>query len=297
MENMGTYFKDEPKKTRWDSGQSILHRENRKTKKQENGQKPYEVKNAYGKLDYRKKDKKTGQQREGFALEAVEAAGTPVHTEKEKHLDRASMKKVNHGEKKTLYSSEVPLRNQALFYDMSGSKKSSDFLKCMKQLIHRRGHQTLKDAFGFLEQEPERLELLAQREMDRGLLPREKEGETASAAHEKDSQSILSLEEFSQKNKRIDTLNSRLLRKEAKERQLRNELQAMLDERTKKERFSGSSKQTPKHDENQPDSKGKRSHDISRTRLMQPQTEDNGAVSEKGEDGQNDGQDEEHART
>lgn len=288
MGNMGTYFKEEQKKPRWDSGQSILHKENRDTKKQEKEQKTYEVKNAYGKLDYRKKDRKNGQQREGFALEAFEAAGTPVHTEKEKHIDRTSMKKVSHGNKKTLFASETPLRNQALFYEMSGSKKSADFLKCMKQLIHQRGHQTLKDAFGFLEQEPEQLELLAQREMGKGLSPQKKEGETAFAAQEKDSQNIPSLEEFSQRNKRIDTLNSRLLRKEAKELQLRNELQAMLDERTKKKQSTSTLKHAIEHQEKQQEQNEKRSHDISRTRLVQPETEDSGAALEGGKEEQDD---------
>lgn len=288
MENMGIYFKDEQKKPRWESGQAILHRENRETKKQEKEQKTYEVKNAYGKLDYRKKDKKNRQQREGFALEAFESPGTPVHAEKEKHIDRATMKKVNHGDKKTLYTSEVPLRSQALFYDMSGSKKSSDFLKCMKQLIHRRGHQTLKDAFGFLEQEPEQLELSARREMDKGLSPLEKEGETAFASQEKEAQNILSLEEFSQKNKRIDTLNSRLLRKEAKERQLRNELQTMLDAHTREERSPDRFKQALEHPKKQQESKEKRSHDIRRPRLVQPETEDAGAALEGGKEEQDD---------
>ena len=287
---MGTYFKDRTKEPRWDLGQSILHREHQETKKQNNEQKPYEVRNAYGRLDYRRKDKKSGQEREGFALEALETAGTPVHTEKDKHIDRTSMKKVNHGEKKTLFASETPLRNQALFYDMSGSKKSADFLKCMKQLIHRRGHQTLKDAFGFLEQEPEQLELLAQREADKGLLPQEKKGETIFDAQEKESQDNLCLEEFSQKNKRIDTLNSRLLRKEAKERQLRSELQVMLDERTKKERSLGGLKHAAKQQEKQPQQTKKRGHDISRTRLVQPQTEDSEIALEGGKEEQNDGE-------
>lgn len=287
---MGTYFKDKTKEPRWDLGQSILHREHQETKKRDKEQKTYEVRNAYGRLEYRRKDKKTAQEREGFALEALEAAGTPVHTEKEKHIDRTSMKKINHGEKKTLFASETPLRNQALFYDMSGSKKSADFLKCMKQLIHRRGHQTLKDAFGFLEQEPERLELLARRESDKGLLPQEKEGETTFDAPEKESQDNLCLEEFSQKNKRIDTLNSRLLRKEAKERQLRSELQVMLDELTRKQRSSGSLKQAAKQQEKQPQQNKKRSHDISRTRLVQPQTEDGEIALEGGKEEQNDGE-------
>lgn len=288
MGNMGIYFKDEQKKPRWDSGQSILHREEQDTKKPQQERKPYEVKNSYGKLDYRKKGKKPGQQREGFALEAFEAAGTPVHTEKEKRLDRASMKKVNHGDKKTLFASETPLRSQALFYEISGSKKSTDFLKCMKQLIHRRGHQTLKDAFGFLEQEPEQLELLTQREMGKGLSPQEKENETTFSPQERETP--VSLEEFSQRNRRIDTLNSRLLRKQAKERQLCNELQAMLDARTRKERFLGGLTQTPEHQNEQPGTRQKHSYDRNRTSLAQPQVEGDGTAPESGEEDSDKGQ-------
>lgn len=279
---MGIYFKEEQKKPRWDSGQSILHKENPEPKKQQQERKPYEVKNSYGKLEYRQKSRKPGQQREGFALEALEAAGTPLHTEKEKHIDRASMKKVYHTEQKALFASETPLRSQALFYEISGSKKSSDFLKCMKQLIHQRGHQTLKDAFGFLEQEPEQLELLAQRDMAKGLSPQMKESETAFSPQERETPQSLSLEEFSQRNRRIDTLNSRLLRKQAKERQLCNELQAMLDARTRKERFLGGLKQTLEYQKEQQETNAKHGYDRNRTNLAQPQAEEDGAALESG---------------
>lgn len=223
---MGTYFKDEQKKPRWESGQAILHRDNPKTARQPKDRKSYEVKNSYGRLKYLKKDEKNGQDKEGFALEAFESPGTPVHTEKEKHIDRATMKKISSGNEKTLFASETPLRNQAIFYEMPISKKSTAFLNCMKKLVHQRGHQTLHDAFGFLEQEPERLELDVQKEKKTDLSP----------------------EEFGQKNNRINTLNSSLLKKEAKERQLCSELQTMLDQRSTKE-------ENPKE---------KKSHDISR---------------------------------
>lgn len=223
---MGTYFRDEQKKTRWESGQAILHKSNPETARQQEDQKSYEVKNSYGRLKYLKKDEKNGQDKEGFALEAFESPGTPVHAEKEKHIDRATMKKISNGNEKTLFASETPLRSQALFYEMPISKKSTAFLNCMKKLVHQRGHQTLHDAFGFLEQEPERLELDVQKERKTDLSP----------------------EEFGQKNNRINTLNSCLLKKEAKERQLCSELQTMLDQRSTKE-------ENPKEE---------KSHDISR---------------------------------
>lgn len=239
MENMGTYFKDEQKKPRWESGQAILHKSNLETAMQQEDRKSYEVKNSYGRLKYLKKDEKNGQDKEGFTLEAFESPGTPVHTEKEKHIDRATMKKISSGNEKTLFASETPLRSQALFYEMPISKKSTAFLNCMKKIVHQRGHQTLHDAFGFLEQEPERQELGVQKERKTDLSP----------------------EEFEQKSNRINTLNSSLLRKEAKERQLCSELQIMLDQRTKEER---SLTQRQEEGEKQQNPNGKKSHDSSR---------------------------------
>lgn len=223
---MSFYWKEKPQNRRWESGQSILHRQQPETKKDTHKQEDYALKNSYGALHYLKKDKKAGQDREGFSLEAFEAAGTPVHTEKEKHLDRTTMKKVNHGDKKTLFSSEVPLRSQALFYDMAGSKKSESFLKCLKELMRRQGHQTLRDAFGFLEQEPERLELEAMKDQQQRITPEKK----MEYPHE------LTIEEFTTTNKRIDNLSSRLHKKEAKERQLCSELQTMLAQRAEHKR-------------------------------------------------------------
>lgn len=247
MENMGIYFKDNQKKSRWDSGQAILHRENQETEKQQKDGKSYEVKNAYGRLNYVKKDKENGPYKEGFTLEAFESPGTPVHTEKEKHLDRSTMKKVSHGNERTLYTSETPLRNQAIFYEMPGSKRSSAFLNCMKKLVHQQGHQTLHDAFGFLEQEPERLELDEHKKAEENFSPNEKERE-------------LSPEEFELKNKRINTLNSRLLRKEAMERQLCSELQTMLDQRPKEELTASLSEQRQEEGKKQQNPKGKKNH-------------------------------------
>lgn len=216
---MRIYDKDKPEKERWESGQAILHREFQ----QEQDEKAYGVKNSFGRLDYLKKGRKPGQDKEGLSLEAFEAPGTPVHTEKEKHLDRSSMKKMNHGERSKLYASEVPFHNQAFFYEMSGAKKGAAFLKCMKKLIHQQGHQTLKDTFGFLDQEEERLELKRLEENQNEHLP---EGSGLDY-------------------KRIDTLNGRLLRKEAMERQLCSQLQLMLDERTREGRDGEKIRQTP----------------------------------------------------
>lgn len=228
MENMGIYF-EEQKKTRWDSGQAVLHKESVENKKETNPQKDsetYRVTNSYGTLRYLKKDKKQGERKEGFAVEAFEAPGTPVHTEKEKHLDPQNMKRVRPGGKQTLFSSEVPLRSQALFFNMTGNKKSTELLKYMKELLHRRGHQTLKDTFGFLDQESERMEL---------EMLKSKQKDSLSPESIQTDQQFLPEEREDTVGKRIDTLNSRLLRKEAKERQLCSELQLMLDQRTREQ--------------------------------------------------------------
>lgn len=215
MENMGIYFEEEKKESRWDSGQAILHKEAGKKQDERDPQKDsdaYRVTNSYGTLRYFKKGKKDSD-KEGFAIEAFEAPGTPIHTEKEKHLNRQTMKKIKQNDKQTLFSSEVPLRNQALFFNMTGMKKSTDLLAYMKELLRRQGHQTLKDTFGFLDQEPERMELEALKS-------------EAMKSEQTDSLSA---------QRRIDTLNSRLHRKEAKERQLCNELQLLIDQRTRKD--------------------------------------------------------------
>lgn len=260
---MGFYLKEKPQDKRWESGQSILHRQQQETKKDTHKQEDYALKNSYGALRYLKKDKKAGQDREGFSLEAFEAAGTPVHTQKEKHLDRTAMKKVSHGDKKTLFSSELPLRNQALFYDMSGGKKSKPFLKCMKELIRRQGHQTLRDAFGFLEQEPERLELEAMKDQQQRITPEAEK----QYSHE------LTIEEFTAANRRIDTLSSRLHKKEAKEQQLCSELQTMLAQRAEdKQAAQKHLSQRPKHTweeaKTQSNSRKKNSSDNRRVSMM-----------------------------
>lgn len=224
---MGTYFSEPQKKQRWESGQAILHRESSEPQKTKHRQMPGEtkksepetIKNSYGKLNYLHQEKKREQQPHGFSLEALEAPGTPLHTEKEKHLNPASMKKIKKDGRQTLFASEVPLRSQALFYDMTDSTKSVRFLKYMKHLLNTQGHQTLQDAFGFLDQESEQQEL----------------------KFLKNTSEELSLEESRKKNQRIDTLNSRLQRKQSKERQLCKDLQLLLDQRAEEERAGGRS--------------------------------------------------------
>ena len=261
MENMGIYFEEERKKTRWDSGQAMLHKESMENQKERIPQKDneaYRIINSYGTLRYLKKDKKKGDNREGFAVEAFEAPGTPVHTEKEKHLNRQNMKKVKINNKQTLFSSEVPLRNQALFFNMTGNKKSAELLKYMKALIRKQGHQTLKDTFGFLDQEPERVELEA-----------------------------LKSEQQDTDQKRIDTLNNRLRRKEAKERQLRSELQLMLDQRMQEEILNAHQNSSQKEEES-PQKDKSRNDDSPQRRLFSdseiPETISEGESDEEPED-------------
>lgn len=244
--NMGIYFEEEHEKPRWDSGQAILHRENGKseTRKLEAGKsetresqkdnEAYRVQNSFGTLRYLKKGKKKdggaigreGFAQEGFAIEAFEAPGTPVHTDKEKHLDRRTMKKIRQNDKQALFASETPLRDQALFFDMKGGKKSADFISYLKELLQRQGHQTIEDTFGFLDQKPERMELeMLKAEQKESLTPEKNQLDKELRPEERQETA----------SKRADTLNSRLRRKEAKERQLYNELQLMLDQRTREE--------------------------------------------------------------
>lgn len=185
----------------WDKAQSLLHKDDKGKARMEN---------AYGKLEYVKEEEKEnqGQKRNGFVLEAKEAPGTPLHTEKEKRLQLDKVSKVKMKDERFLYAEEKPFREQAFFYDISEWEKSRDFMNCMKRMLKERGHQTLKDTFGFLEQSPERLE---------------KESLQKERAKE------LSLEEFASLNHELDALNERLMKKEAKERQLYAQLQLMID--------------------------------------------------------------------
>lgn len=221
MGNMGIYFEEEHKKARWESGQAILHQETRdarQAERQKNAKETYGVRNSYGVLRYLKQEDTRGREKEGLSLEALEAPGTPLHTEKEKHLDLETMKRVYHAGKQDLYSSELPLHSQALFYDTQNTKKSTHFLTCMKRLIQTKGHQALKDTFGFLDQEPERIEL----ELLKQGLPH-----------------TLGQTESTESSHRMDTLNSRLLRKKAMERQLLGELQLMLGQQEKETQAQG----------------------------------------------------------
>lgn len=190
------------RKPRWEKGQALLHTENR--------EKPV-VSNAYGSFRYAKEENKADKQekpKEGFVLEAREAPGTRVHTELEKHLSLTSMKKVKNGKERFLYTSELPFRNQSFFYDVAEKKKSRKLLDCMICMLKEQGHDVLRDLFGFLEQEPERLK--------KQMLEKERLRE-------------LTLEEFDRLNKEIDRLDDRIRKKESMEYQLCNELQLMID--------------------------------------------------------------------
>lgn len=184
---------------KWEKGQAICH-------KDERGR--FQIENTYGRLQYIKESPSKDKSKEGFLLEAKEAPGTPGHTEKEKHIDLEALKKVKLKGDRFLYSSEKPFHNQAVFYDITDKERSRDFMVCMKRMLGEYGHRTLKDTFGFMEQEPQRLE--------KKMLEQERLKE-------------LTLEEFDLVNKRIDTLNDRIQKKEAKERQLRDELQLMIE--------------------------------------------------------------------
>lgn len=223
---MGIYFEEEREKSRWESSQAILHRE---SANRQNKTEP-DIKNTYGTLRYlkknTKKDKKDRNNTDGFAVEAFEAPGTPVHTEKEKHLNRQTMKKIRQNDKQALFASETPLRDQALFFSMPGRKKSADLLQYMKELLRRQGHRTLEDAFGFLDQESERQELEHLRSTRKNFLSPESV-QTDRQLCPDETQGAVS--------KRIDALDSRLHRKEAVERQFCSDLQLMLDQSARKE--------------------------------------------------------------
>lgn len=185
---------------RWEKGQAVLHIED---------QERPAVTNAYGSLRYTLSNEDSKEKaRQGFVIEAREAPGTRLHTEQEKHLSMESVKKVRYRDERFLYASERPFRDQSFFYDTTEKKKSRKFLDCIKRMLEEEGHTTLRDAFGFLEQKPEKLE---------------------KQRLEKERLRELTLEEFDIMNKRIDDLNSRLRKKEAQERQLCSGLQLMID--------------------------------------------------------------------
>lgn len=191
------------KDARWEKGQAILHKDDKDKEKPA-------VTNTYGVLRY-EKDKKSAK--EGFIVEAKEAPGTPVHTYREKHLSLENMKRVKENDDRFLYSSEVPFRNQSFFCDVREENKSGELLDCMKRLLKEQRHGTLKDLFGFLDQDPERAE---------------------KQFLEKERLRSLTLEEFDIVNKRIDELNGRLCKKQAKERQLCSELQLIIDRKERR---------------------------------------------------------------
>lgn len=213
-------MKEERKQPRWEESRSILHETDREE---------YQAENAYGILKYagdenagRRPDRQQrkrrtggdrnsrGEKQEGFVLEAKEAPGTPAHTEREKKLDPDHMKQSRIKSERHLYASELPLKNQAVFYNISEWRRSDDFLECLKELIRSTGHTTVKNMLGFLDQEGERAQMERLMEMRRGEL---------------------SAEQFGEINRQIDTLNDRLLKKKSKESEMCTKLQLMIDRR------------------------------------------------------------------
>lgn len=211
-------WNDRPK---WEKAQAILH-------KKENGR--FEMENTYGRLRYSKKnpDGKRGrpQKKKGFALEAKEAPGTLGHAEDEKRFKPDKMKKVSMKDERFLYAAGTPFKNQAVFYDISEYERSREFLDCMKRLIRERRHRTLQDTFGFLEHDSDR--------QLRQQLIRERKKDPV-------------LQEFTALNHRIDKLSGHILKKEAKERQMQKDLQAMLDR--EKQKGGGKGKEKEKKDD------------------------------------------------
>lgn len=201
----------ERKQPRWEKAQSVFH-------KDEKGEAFLE--NAYGSLKYTKEESDQRSARKGFVLEAKEAPGTAGHTEKEKHLKPETMKKVKMREgnmqgERFLYTSGIPFRDQAIFYDVSEWERSREFLDCLKNMMEIRSHRTIRDTFGFLEQGSE--------QMQKKVLEQERMQE-------------LSLDEFERVNHRIDSLNDQLQKKKTKEQQMRADLQLMIDRRKAEER-------------------------------------------------------------
>ena len=86
--------------------------------------------------------------------------------------------------------------------------------------------------------------------------------------HLKENQNEHLNEGSDQDHKRIDALNSRLLRKEAMERQLCNELQVMLDERTREGYEGGKIRQAQEEDKKQRPDKNHKDDGFIRRRLQ-----------------------------
>lgn len=238
---MGIYLKDKhnnlypkaapgPRKktppARWESAQASLQKEppaqpglqkepplrrqrTQTSRQEEREASAFQFKNSFGRLHYLKKRNVSGPEQEGLALEAFAAPNAPLHTQAEMHLDRGTMKRLSHGDKQNLFAAEVPLRDQALFFDLSAGEKSNSFLAAMEALTAQQGHRTLTDAFGFLDQESEHQKLDLLRE-NQGFAP-----------------AVPQI--FAQQQAQINEQSGRLRRKEAQERQLCSDLQLMLD--------------------------------------------------------------------
>lgn len=201
---------------RWEKGQAIFHKkeyEKKKGKKRGRREK-FEAANAYGSLRYVEREF-DGQARHGFILEAKEAPGTLGHTEQEKHLPAEGLHKVRWKEESPLYAAGAPFGNQAFFFDVSVQERSRDFLECLKDMVRTQGHRTVKDTFGFLEQDSDRWQ-------------------KAQLIGEGEGMQEKSLEEFEAFHRRMNELNSRIQQKEERERQMCGELQRMLDREKRK---------------------------------------------------------------
>lgn len=202
-------------KQKWEKSQAILHTDTKEKA---------ETANSYGIIKYKgygqnntlysRKELRPPAARDrldgGFVFEAFEAPGSRIHTQQEKHLDLSRLKQAGLKTDRHLYTSELPLRGQAIYYALSSGetcRKSSYFIRCLKTLLAEYHHPSLRDAFGFLEQEPDRLQLQA-------LVKQRREA--------------LTPQQYGHVNHQSDTLGSRLLRKEAKERQLCSDLQLMI---------------------------------------------------------------------
>ena len=156
--------------------------------------------------------------KEGFRIEAKEAPGTPVHTEKEKYLEPGTEKRVFQKGERFLFASELPFRKQAIFYDVTEKQRSREFLECMKEVLEKQGHPALSGLFGFLEQAPERVQ---------------------KQALEQKRMQELTLEEFDRVNHRLDHVNDQIRKKEREEEKLRVGLQQMIDRAKEEKKDSG----------------------------------------------------------
>lgn len=203
----------ERKRSEWESGQSVLHKDEKGIST---------IENVYGSLNYTKGGGRHSQEKKGFVLEAKEAPGTAGHTEKEKQFQPELRKKVKMKDERFLYTSEIPFRDQAIFYDVTEREKSDEFIACLKNMIEIFDHRTVREVFGFLDQRPERLW--------KEILERERTQKLSAAS-------------FGQVNHQMERLNAQLQKKEAREQQLCAQLQLMIERRKEEEKESNEEKE------------------------------------------------------